>query len=129
MRRALFETFAFLWDYDRAISKARETGTLEEFQDLSRRRLAATRNPKWLEINPEWEATNILTLITDYPKNIRACVVHMTKCLIGAIQTPRACFHMFADLDIDTRNIRFADHNEDAGWAFRLVRAAAGLNY
>ena len=29
--RGLFETFAFLWDYDRAISEARKTGTLAAF--------------------------------------------------------------------------------------------------
>jgi hypothetical protein len=125
--RALFETFAFLWDYERAIKKARETGTLEEFQDLTRRRLAATRNPKWLAIHPEWEATNILTLIdrlSEEHLGLRSAYDQMSyRCHPNT----EGVFYMFADLNVDTKTVRFADHNDDAGWAFHLVRAVAGL--
>jgi hypothetical protein len=126
--RALFETFAFLWDYDRAIAKFRQTGTLQEFETLTRKRLAATRNPKWIVIHPEWESTNILTLID------RLSAEHSTGPRKAYDEMSYRChpntegmYYMFADLDSDAEIVKFSDHNQSAGWAFRFVFAVAGL--
>ena len=61
--RALFETFAFLWDYERAISEARKTGTPGGFKALTMKRLGSTRDPAKLKKNLFHEATNISTFI------------------------------------------------------------------
>jgi hypothetical protein len=126
--RALFETFVFLWDYDRAITKARQTGTLEEFEALTRRRLAATRNPKWVETHPEWGSTNILTLIdrlsAEHSADLRKAYDEMSyRCHPNTEGT----YYMFANLDPDAEIVRFSDHNQNAGWAFRFVLAVARL--
>ena len=126
--RALFETFAFLWDYDRAIAKFRQTGTLQEFETLTRKRLAATRNPKWIATNPEWESTNILTLIdrlsAERTAGLRKAYDEMSyRCHPNT----EGMYDMFADLDPDAEIVKFSDHNHNAGWVFRLVFAVAGL--
>jgi TPR repeat protein len=126
--RAFFETFAFLWDYDRAIAKFRQKGTLQEFKTITLNRLAATRNPNWVAIHPEWESTNILTLIdklsSEYTAGVRKAYDEMSyRCHPNT----EGMFYMFTDLDPDAEIVKFSDHNQNAGWAFRLVIAVAGL--
>ena len=130
--RGLFETFAFLWDYDRAITKARETGTLKEFDALTHKRLGATRNPEWIKNNPEWQATNIVTLIDrlseEYPGPLGgAARKAYDEMSYRCHPNTEGLLYTFADIDLDTKTIRFSDHNENAGWAFRFVFAIAGL--
>ena len=36
-------------------------------------------------------------------------------------------YNLFADLDDDAEIVRFSDHTQDVGWAFRLVFAVTGL--
>lgn len=128
--RALFETFAFLWDYDRAIAKCRQTGTLQEFETLTRKRLAATRNPKWIATNPEWESTNILTLIdrlsAEHSADLRMRKAY-NEMSYRCHPNTEGMYYMFADLDSDAEIVKFSDHNQNAGWAFRLVFEVAGL--
>ena len=125
--RALFETFAYLWDYRRAINGARTSEDLEDFDDLTFKRLVSTRNPKWIEQNPEWEATNIVTIVKrlseEYPGLGKAYDEMSYRCHPNT----EGVFYMFADLDGDEKTVTFSDHNENAGWAFRLVIAVAGL--
>jgi Sel1 repeat len=125
--RALFETFAFLWDYRRAVTKARQSGTLKEFEGLTLKALVATKNPKWFGTHPEWQATNILTAInrlSDQHPGIRNAYDELShRCHPNTEGT----FYMFADLDEHAQCVKFSDHNENAGWAFRLVFAVTGL--
>jgi len=125
--RGLFETFAFLWDYDRAIDEARKAGTLAEFRKLSENRLAATRDPKRLEKHPEWESTNILTAINrmseEYPWAKNAYDVMSHKChpnSEGMIDT-------FVNVDTEARTISFSAHNDNAGRAFRIIVGVTAL--
>jgi hypothetical protein len=125
--RALFETFAFLWDYDRAIAMA-QTGTLEEFEAITRIRLGATRNPKWIKTNPEWKSTNILTLI-DRLSEVRSAGLRNAYDEMSNRCHPNSegLFYMFADLDEEAEIVRFSDRNKHVGWAFHLVFAVTGL--
>src|SRR6266849_1632595 len=125
--RGLFETFAFLWDYDRAINDARRAGTLAEFRRLSENRLAATRDPKKIEKNPEWESTNIRTAINrmseEYPWAKSAYDVMSHRChpsSEGMIDT-------FVNIDTETRTVSFSSHNDHAGWAFRIILGVTAL--
>ncbi|WP_375762451.1 hypothetical protein ACE10W_37120 [Bradyrhizobium sp. B025] len=125
--RGLFETFAFLWDYDRAIDQAREAGTLAEFRKLSENRLAATRDPKKLDKHPEWESTNILTAINrmseEYPWAKSAYDVMSHKChpnSEGMIDT-------FVNVDTEKRTISFSAHNDNAERAFRIILGVTAL--
>jgi hypothetical protein len=125
--RGLFETFAFLWDYDRAINEARKAGTLAEFRKLSENKLAATRDPKRLGENPEWESTNILTVINrmseEYPWAKNAYDVMSHRChpnTEGMLDT-------FVNIDTEARVFSFSSHNDNAGWAFRIVLGVTAL--
>src|SRR5216684_1575894 len=125
--RALFETFAFLWDYDRAINEARKAGTLAEFEKLTAIRLAATRNPKRIEKNPEWESTNILTAIgrlsEEHPWAKTAYDLMSYRCHPNT----EGMFETFADLDAETGTVNFSTHNDTAGWAFRIILGVTAL--
>jgi len=125
--RAVLETFAFLWDYDRAVTMA-QTGTLEEFEAITRNRLGATRNPKWIETHPEWKSTNILTLI-DRLSKVRSAGLRNAYDEMSYRCHPNAegMYYMFADLDDEAAIVRFSDRNQSVGWAFHLVFAVAGL--
>ncbi len=128
--RALFETFAFLWDYDRAINEARKAGTLAEFRKLIANRLAATRNPKRIEQNPEWGSTNILTAIgrlsEQHPWAKNAYDLMSYRCHPNT----EGMFETFADLDPRHRHsqiLRTQRHHRATGWAFRLILAITHL--
>jgi hypothetical protein len=125
--RGLFETFAFLWDYDRAINEARKTGTLAAFRKLSEKRLAATRDPKKLENNPEWEATNIHTAINrmseEYSWAKSAYDVMSHRCHPNS----EGMFDTFVNVDSETRIVSFSSHNDNAGWAFRIILGVTAL--
>jgi TPR repeat protein len=125
--RALFETFAFLWNYDRAINEARKAGTLAEFEKLTANRLAATRNPKRIEKNPEWESTNILTAIgrlsEEHPWAKTAYDFMSYRCHPNT----EGMFETFADLDAETGTVNFSTHNDNAGWAFRIILGVTAL--
>jgi hypothetical protein len=116
--RALFETFAFLWDYRRAIDQA-ETGTLTEFNAVTERRLAATKSPTKLARNPEWEATNILTFINrmskQHPWASRAYELMSSRCHPNT----EGMLDAFADIETDTREVRFSERNDQIASAFR----------
>ena len=125
--RALFETFAFLWDYRRAVTIARQTGTLEDFERLTRKRLTATRNPQWVEMHPEWKATNIGTLIEKLSKAYPGVGKAYDQMSYRCHPNTEGMFYMFADIDPDAETVRFSNRNEDAGWAFRLIFSVTGL--
>jgi hypothetical protein len=122
--RALLETFAFLWDYDRAISQIDQTGTGTELYDLTRKRLIATRNPEWIKNNPEWSATNIATFIKRLSQRYPSLGVAYDQMSYRCHPNTEGIFYTFVgDVKRDTKVITFADHNETAGWAFRLIFA------
>jgi len=113
--RALFETFAFLWDYDRAINEARKAGTLAEFRKLIANRLAATRNPKRIEQNPEWESTNILTAIgrlsEQHPWAKNAYDLMSYRCHPNT----EGMFEHSPISTPDTGTVKFSEHNDTTG--------------
>ena len=125
--RGLFETFAFLWDYRRAVTKARQSGTLEELDKLTLKALAATKNPKWIEAHPEWEATNILTAINRLSEHYPGARNAYDELSYRCHPNSEGTFYMFADLDEHAQSVKFSDHNENAAWAFRLVVAVTAL--
>ena len=125
--RALFETFAYLWDYRRTLTAARQNGTLDELEELTVKRLAATKNPEWIERYPAWEATNILTFINRLSKEYPGLRKAYDEMSFRCHPNTEGLFYMYADIDPDEKGVNFSNHNEHAGWAFRLVIAVAGL--
>lgn len=125
--RALFETFAFLWDYDRAINEAKKTGTRAEFKALTEKRLAATRSPMRLERNPEWKATSILTLLDRMSKQYAWAATVYDVMSSRCHPNTEGIFETFVDLDTASNEVVFSGRNDALGSSFRLIMGITGL--
>jgi hypothetical protein len=119
--RALLETFALLWDYDRVISEVRKTGTLAEFEALTTRRLAATSDELRLKRNPGHGATNIATLIDRLSREYPG--LHKIYDVMSSRSHPNTegMFEAFADLNTASEEAILSTRDDTFQWAFSLI--------
>jgi hypothetical protein len=61
--RALLETIAVLWDFERQITSLSEKADFGGIDKLVTNRIFSTRDEEWFKETPETEAVNVLTLV------------------------------------------------------------------